>query len=155
MTALEDPVGTIEAAFENLDVQPECSYPLYQPVVIPIEAYVSHDYAAAENDRLWGKVWQVACRVEEIPDVGDYVTYDIVDESIIVVRSAPDTIEAFYNVCQHRGATAGRRGMWQCPAIPLRFSRLALETRWPEHVRQRPSGMGRTSSRPRTPGCRR
>lgn len=74
-----------------------------KPVVIPIEAYVSAGYVRAERDKLWPKVWQIACRVEEVPTVGDYVTYDILDESIIVVRSAPDRISAFYNVCQHRG----------------------------------------------------
>jgi phenylpropionate dioxygenase-like ring-hydroxylating dioxygenase large terminal subunit len=73
------------------------------PVVIPTEAYTSEAYARAENDRLWGKVWQAACRVEEIPKVGDYVTYEILDESIIVVRTAADRIQAFYNVCLHRG----------------------------------------------------
>ena len=74
-----------------------------KPVVIPIEAYVSADYARAEGDKLWPKVWQAACRVEEIPKIGDYVTYNILDESIIVVRTAIDKIQAFYNVCLHRG----------------------------------------------------
>jgi phenylpropionate dioxygenase-like ring-hydroxylating dioxygenase large terminal subunit len=74
-----------------------------KPVVIPVEAYTSETYARDEKDKLWSKVWQTACRVEEIPKVGDYVTYDILDESIIVVRTARDRIQAFYNVCQHRG----------------------------------------------------
>ncbi|MCB2074350.1 MAG: aromatic ring-hydroxylating dioxygenase subunit alpha [Novosphingobium sp.] len=74
-----------------------------KPVVIPIEAYVSGDYARAEGEKLWPKVWQIACREEELTKVGDYVTYDILDESIIVTRSAPDRISAYYNVCQHRG----------------------------------------------------
>jgi nitrite reductase/ring-hydroxylating ferredoxin subunit len=73
------------------------------PVIIPVEAYISPEYARAESEKLWPKVWQIACRVEEIPKVGDYVTYDILDESIIVVRTAKDRIQAFYNVCQHRG----------------------------------------------------
>ena len=74
-----------------------------------MEAYTSKAYARAENDKLWPKVWQAACRVEEIPRVGDYVTYDILDESIIVARTGPDTIRAYYNVCLHRGRrlTAG------------------------------------------------
>jgi len=74
-----------------------------RPVVIDTEAYFSEAYARAENEKLWGKVWQVACREEEIPKVGDFVTYDILDESIIVVRTAADRIAAYYNVCQHRG----------------------------------------------------
>ncbi len=103
VTTIEEPVETVEAVFEDLDIPTGVELKSIQPVVIPVEAYVSDDYARAENERLWGKVWQIACRVEEIPDVGDYAVYDIIDESIIVVRSAPDTIEAFYNVCQHRG----------------------------------------------------
>ena len=89
-----------------------------KPVVIPVEAFVSEEYARAENDKLWSKVWQVACRVEEIPKVGDYVTYDILDESIIVVRTAPDKISAYYNVCQHRGRRltegSGHAALFRC-----------------------------------------
>ena len=73
------------------------------PVTIGVEAYTSPDYARAERDRLWRKVWLQAGRVEEIPNVGDYITYDILEDSIIIVRSAPDAIHAFYNVCSHRG----------------------------------------------------
>ena len=74
-----------------------------KPVVIPIEPFVSREYAEAEGDRLWGKVWQAACRLEEVPKVGDYVTYDIGDESIIIVRISADEVRAMYNVCLHRG----------------------------------------------------
>ncbi|WP_317929499.1 aromatic ring-hydroxylating dioxygenase subunit alpha [Halioxenophilus sp. WMMB6] len=72
-------------------------------VIVPAEAYISPEYARAEGEKLWPKVWQIACRVEELESVGDYVTYDILDESIIVVRSAVNKISAYYNVCQHRG----------------------------------------------------
>lgn len=73
------------------------------PMAIGNEAYVSAAYAAAEREMLWPQTWQVACRAEEIPAVGDYVVYDIADDSIIVVRSAPDRISAYFNVCRHRG----------------------------------------------------
>lgn len=73
------------------------------PVLISTEAYLSADYARAERDALWRKVWQMACREEEIPNVGDYVTYDVLDDSIIVTRIAPDRIVAYHNACLHRG----------------------------------------------------
>jgi phenylpropionate dioxygenase-like ring-hydroxylating dioxygenase large terminal subunit len=89
-----------------------------QPALIPVEAYFSEDYARAENEKLWGNVWQIACRLEEIPEVGDYVTYDILDESIIIIRNAPDQISAYYNVCQHRGRRltegCGRAMQFRC-----------------------------------------
>ena len=92
-----------------------------KPVVIPIEVYVSGEYLRAENDKLWPEVWRIACREEEIKNVGDYVSYDIPDESIIIVRSAPEKISAFYNVCQHRG----RRLTSACGHANQFFSRFA------------------------------
>jgi len=69
---------------------------------VPREAYFAKDFAELEAERLWPFVWQVACRLEEIPNVGDYVTYEIVDDSIIIVRAAEDRIQAYHNVCPHR-----------------------------------------------------
>ena len=73
------------------------------PVLYPVEAFISPEYARAEADRLWAKVWQHAGREEEIPNVGDFFTYEIMDDSILIVRTAPNRIKAFHNVCPHRG----------------------------------------------------
>ena len=73
------------------------------PVSIGVEAYVSEDYARAEADKLWSKVWLQAGRAEDIPEVGNYLTYDVMDDSVLIVRTAPDTIKAYANVCSHRG----------------------------------------------------
>ena len=45
----------------------------------------------------------MACREEDIPNVGDRINYDIVEQSYIIVRTAPDEIKAYYNSCPHRG----------------------------------------------------
>jgi phenylpropionate dioxygenase-like ring-hydroxylating dioxygenase large terminal subunit len=50
-------------------------------------------------------VWQVAARVDEIPETNDYTTYEIGDQSVLVVRVDPATIKAYHNVCPHRGTT--------------------------------------------------
>jgi len=80
----------------------------YVPETYGAEAYISPEYARAEGDKLWPRVWQHVCRIEEIPNVGDFVTYEIMNDSIIVVRSAQDRISAFFNVCAHRGKTIAR-----------------------------------------------
>ena len=73
-------------------------------MTIGIDAYVSPEYARAERDKLWRKVWQQVGRVEEIPEVGSYLTYDILDDSIIVVRTGSNhEFTAHHNVCMHRG----------------------------------------------------
>ncbi|KPH64418.1 aromatic ring-hydroxylating oxygenase subunit alpha [Novosphingobium aerophilum] len=86
-------IGTIVQAAEDLTV----------PVRVPAEAYVSPEYAKAERDRLWRKVWLQAGRLEDIPEVGDFITFDILDDSVIVVRASETEIRAFHNVCPHRG----------------------------------------------------
>jgi len=72
---------------------------------VPKSAYISNEFAELERGRLWPRVWQVACREEDIPNVGSYYTYNILDDSIIVIRTARDTIKAFNNACRHRGRT--------------------------------------------------
>ena len=76
---------------------------LSEPVTIGAEAYISEDYARAERDKLWRKVWLQAGRIEDMPDVGNYITYDIGDDSVIIVRTAADELKAYHNVCPHRG----------------------------------------------------
>lgn len=76
---------------------------LSEAVSFPVEAYLSREYAEAEGDRLWSRVWQHAGRVEEIPQVGDFITYNIGADSIVIVRTTPETIKAYHNVCSHRG----------------------------------------------------
>lgn len=70
---------------------------------IPKDDYLSPEFARYEAEHLWPRIWQVACREEEIPNVGDFVTFDILKDSLTIVRTAPDTIKCFHNVCMHRG----------------------------------------------------
>src|SRR6478736_7887498 len=70
---------------------------------VPKERYTSREFLDREMDGLWSRVWQVACREEELGAVGDYVEYVIGDQSILVVRSATDDIRAYFNACLHRG----------------------------------------------------
>jgi phenylpropionate dioxygenase-like ring-hydroxylating dioxygenase large terminal subunit len=73
-----------------------------RPDFVPASDYAA-DTLKREKEMMWPRVWQMACRLEEIPKVGDFVNYEIFDESILVTRTAPDAIKAYYNVCQHRG----------------------------------------------------
>lgn len=74
-----------------------------KPGPVSYSRYTDPDLVAREIENIWDKCWTVACRVEDIPNVGDRVRYDLVDRSYMVVRSGPDTIQTFYNSCRHRG----------------------------------------------------
>ena len=111
-----------------------------EPVIYPVEAYISEDYARAERDKLWRKVWLQAGRLEDIPEVGNYLTYDILDDSVLIVRTAPDTIKAYFNVCTHRGRrlidtpAGARNARGKKYELRLRLSRLDLQPGGPLHA---------------------
>ena len=65
------------------------------------ERYYSREFYRLEVERMWNRVWQMVCRVEEIPRVGDHMIYEVGDYSLIVVRSRPNEIKAFHNACKH------------------------------------------------------
>jgi phenylpropionate dioxygenase-like ring-hydroxylating dioxygenase large terminal subunit len=64
-------------------------------------------------------MWQLACRVEEIPNIGDHVVYEIARDSLIVVRTGPEEIRAYVNSCLHRGTLLRTEGgcvrQFRCP----------------------------------------
>jgi phenylpropionate dioxygenase-like ring-hydroxylating dioxygenase large terminal subunit len=65
--------------------------------------YFDPAFHRLEVEWVWSRAWQMACREEQIPEVGDTVIYDIGDASLIVVRTEADRIRAFHNSCLHRG----------------------------------------------------
>ena len=72
------------------------------PERIPARRYYDKEFFELEREKLWPHVWQMACRLEQIPEVGDYVEYRILDKSVIVVRTKTG-VKAFHNACRHRG----------------------------------------------------
>jgi carnitine monooxygenase subunit len=72
------------------------------PERIPAKRYYDETFFKLEGEHLWSKAWQMACRLEEIPEIGDWVEYKILTKSVIVIRTK-DGVKAFHNACRHRG----------------------------------------------------
>ena len=72
------------------------------PEFIPAQRYYDEAFFKLEKEKLWPHVWQMACRLEEIPEVGDYTLYTILDHSVILINTK-DGVKAFKNACRHRG----------------------------------------------------
>ena len=88
---------------------------------VSLDRYYSREWHEREVETIWRKTWQMACRVEDIPEVGDTEIYEIVHDSVIVVRTGPEDseIRGFINSCLHRGtilcAEGGRKRNFKCP----------------------------------------
>jgi phenylpropionate dioxygenase-like ring-hydroxylating dioxygenase large terminal subunit len=96
------------------------------PDRVPKQRYFDPDFFAIEAELLWPRVWQMACRLEEIPQARDFVEYEILDQSVIVVRGDDLEVRAFQNACRHRGVKViegrGRCDRaFQCPFHGWRY----------------------------------
>ena len=76
---------------------------------ISVDRYVSQDWHDREMEKVWRKAWQFACRLDQIPQVGDHVVYEIGGDSLIVMRTGVDEIQAHFNACLHRGRSCAGR----------------------------------------------
>ena len=85
-------------------------FKVINPELVPATRYYDEDYFRLESEAVWGHAWQMATRLENIPNVGDWVEYTILDKSVLVVR-AKDGVKAYHNHCRHRGVpVAGGKG---------------------------------------------
>jgi len=70
---------------------------------VPKQRYYDADFYQMEAELLWPRVWQMACRLEEISQPGDFAEYQILDQSVIVARTEELGVRAFHSACRHRG----------------------------------------------------
>ncbi len=57
---------------------------------------------AEERAGLLSRTWQMAGHAMNIPNAGDYFTFEIAGEALVAVRDGEGAVKTFYNVCQHR-----------------------------------------------------
>ena len=67
------------------------------------DRYYSRDFAQAEWDRKWTRVWHIGGRMAQLEEPGDYVVHNFLKESVICMMQTDGSVRAFYNSCQHRG----------------------------------------------------
>ena len=72
-------------------------------MTIPTDRYTSPEYARREREAIWMRVWQIVGRVDELPKVGDWKRYQILNQSYVIVRGKDEKLRGFVNACRHRG----------------------------------------------------
>lgn len=92
---------------------PEKSYTL------PSHYYIDPQIYDREKEAIFFKSWNYACHVSQVTEAGSFVTCQVADQSIAVVRGHDGVLRAFYNVCSHRAHEllkgCGRSNIITCP----------------------------------------
>ena len=71
---------------------------------LPGRYYYEPAVYAQEQERIFSKMWVYACRADALPEPDSYQVVTLAGESIIIVRDKNSGLQAFLNVCRHRGA---------------------------------------------------
>ncbi len=108
-----------EALFDLLALYDEDA-PLEYASTIPAAWYVDERVAGLERDQVFGNNWIAIGRADQVADAGQFFTFDLAGEPLIVVRGADHELRAFYNVCRHHAAavataSCGIAQLLRCP----------------------------------------
>ena len=80
------------------------STPLDEASTMPSSWYTDARIAALERQTTFARTWQMAGRVDQVRNPGEYVTCEIAGEPILVVRGDDGVLRGFFNVCRHHAA---------------------------------------------------
>jgi choline monooxygenase len=67
------------------------------------DAYTSDEFFALERERVFGRSWVAVGCTDRLREPGDVLVADVGGRSIFVIRTRAGKLNAFYNVCRHRG----------------------------------------------------
>jgi choline monooxygenase len=71
-----------------------------------------------EKARIFSTTWQLVGHSHQVPNTGDYFTFDLIGEPLLIARGEDGILRAFYNVCRHRAGNpasgCGNRKLFRC-----------------------------------------
>jgi phenylpropionate dioxygenase-like ring-hydroxylating dioxygenase large terminal subunit len=71
-----------------------------------LPAWIYHDpeFFELEKQSIFRQAWQLVCHRSDVPNAGDYHSFDFMGESVIVLRGEDGEIRSFHNACRHRAS---------------------------------------------------
>ena len=87
---------------------------------LPRQFYTSETVYKMDIQHYWNHSWIWVGHINQIPNVGDFLLFDYGYESVIIARDKNNSVNAFLNVCRHRGSRvciekSGNTRLFVCP----------------------------------------
>jgi phenylpropionate dioxygenase-like ring-hydroxylating dioxygenase large terminal subunit len=71
-------------------------------ITLPSWTYYNEEFFALEREAIFLKTWQLVGHVSELNQPGDFLRFDLLGESAVILRDKQGNLHAFHNVCRHR-----------------------------------------------------
>src|SRR6202167_1527716 len=85
---------------------------------LPAPLYFNAATFEEEKATVFSTTWQVVGHVHQAAEPGDYFTFDLIGEPLLIVRGDDGVLRGFYNVCRHRAGNpatdCGNRKLFRC-----------------------------------------
>ena len=95
------------------------SQPFERARAMPPSVYTSEDFLERELGDIFAREWVCVGRADALAETGDYITYQLAGQPILVIRGKDGVLRAMSNVCLHRMSTllegAGNSKAIVCP----------------------------------------
>jgi nitrite reductase/ring-hydroxylating ferredoxin subunit len=95
---------------------------------LDIEAYRNPDFFKEEFRQLFREMPQVACLSTDLPEPGNFRTFDDLGVPMVVTRGKDGVVRAFLNICPHRGSRLVREEHGKAMRIACRFHGWTFDT---------------------------
>lgn len=105
----------------------EATTPAGDAYGLPARFYTDPAIFSLERERVFGREWVPVARVDELEHAGDFVTYTLAGEPLVVVRGDDGLLRALSNVCRHRGMVM-MTGRGSCSTLQCRYHLWAYGT---------------------------
>ena len=89
---------------------------LARAATLPSRFYRDPDVLAAENDRVFGRTWQLVAHEEDVREPGSFFTASVAGEPVLIVRGDDGALRSMSNVCRHRAGPVAA-GSGSCRAF--------------------------------------
>ena len=89
-----------------------------QAWTLPAPLYTDAAVFAEEKEKIFARTWQVVGHRDQAANPGDYFTFELIGEPLLLVRGNDGKLRGFYNVCRHRAGPpaqgCGSRKLFRC-----------------------------------------
>jgi choline monooxygenase len=73
-----------------------------EAVTLPAAVYFSPEIYRLEQQKVFGKYWYYVGHLSQLGEPGSYLTVEIAEQPLVILRNKTGELRGFYNICPHR-----------------------------------------------------